>query len=96
MTSSEKEMKLQTRLFAIEHVLYNTLANVYLLCEFSREQIVSGHRATTEGRQHETIPGADPAQADMWLSEIERAVTLLQSHALQNWAEKRKKAGLPD
>ena len=93
---SEEEMKLEARLLALEHVLHNLLANFYLIGNFSRAQIEAGHSASAASLSRETLPGADPVQADMWLAEIRDAVTELQSSALQNWAEKRRKAGLPD
>jgi hypothetical protein len=87
---TEQEMKLRARLYAMEHVLTNTMAILYLLCGFTREQIVEGHQATFEGLSKETLPGADPAQADMWMDELQQAVASLQSQALQSWEEKRR------
>jgi hypothetical protein len=67
------------------------LAKAYLIAGFAGDQIGDAHRATAEGLRKETIDGADPAQADMWMSEIEEAVTSLLSAAFETWKDLQRK-----
>lgn len=93
---TESELKLQARLIAIEYVLGNAVANIYALAGLSKANIEQMHKDAKTLLSKETLPGADPAQADMWLSEIEEAVTKIQSASLEMWEDKARKAGLRD
>jgi hypothetical protein len=89
---TEQEMKLETRLIAIEHVLENLIATVYLMAGFSQQQIEVAHQKASTALSVDTLPGADPVQADMWMSEIEASVSKIQSAAYDFWKEKMERA----
>ena len=88
---TEHEMKLETRLIAIEHVLENLIATVYLMAGFSQQQIEVAHQKASAALSVETLSGADPAQADMWMSEIKISVSI-RSAAYDMWKEKMERA----
>jgi hypothetical protein len=75
----EKEIKLEARLTAIEHLLTNLYRITYQLAGFSSETIEAAHEQALKGLQVETFQGLDPALSDLWAAEIHDAISRLLS-----------------
>jgi len=89
---TEQEMKLEARLTAIEYVLANTVANIYGLARFTKDDISRVNKNAEFVLGRETLGGPDPAQSDMWMAEIESAVLKIQTAASEMWEDKVQKA----
>jgi hypothetical protein len=73
----EAAIKLETRLFAIEHLLANVFKIAYRLSGASEAEIQATHAKLRASLKTESIPGLDAASSDLWAAEIEEAVDAL-------------------
>jgi hypothetical protein len=71
---TEKEIKLEARLTAIEYMVANALAMLHHAFGSTPKQIIASHDQAKERLRTEAIPGLDPAQSDMFVAEIQTAV----------------------
>jgi hypothetical protein len=69
-----QELNLQARLAAIEYMLANLYRLVHGVAGSTPEQIQSNHEQARETLRRVTIPGADPAQSDEFVAEVQAAV----------------------
>jgi hypothetical protein len=82
---TEEAIKLKAQIFARGYLISDILSKFYISLGLSRDQIMQMHERAAKMLGAQTIPGADPVQADMWTSEIQTAVSHLQSEAVKMW-----------
>jgi hypothetical protein len=75
----EDEIKLETRLFAIEYLLVQLYCLTYKIGGVSNESMQTAHERTLAGLELQTFQGADPALGDLWAAELRDAVSRLLS-----------------
>ena len=67
---SESEMKLQARLAALEYLVIHTMKTIYDMQNLTTEQLDAFDKQASELVRLQTIEGADPVKADMFLDEM--------------------------
>ena len=72
-----ENLRLETRLAAIEYLLCDLWAKHYLRIGASYEQVVEAHGRAIDRLKTQTFPGIDPALSDLASSELEEAVCAL-------------------
>ncbi len=88
---TESELKLEARLLAIEYMIANAYTLLHRLFQSPPEAILKTHEKAREMLRLQTIPGADPAQADQMLGEVQAAVEdILTSIEEMTGAAKKK------
>lgn len=75
----EDQIKLETRLIAIEHLLINLYRLTYDIAAVSDAQMEAMHAHAIADLERETFQGADLALSDLWAAEIRDAVSRLLS-----------------
>jgi hypothetical protein len=71
---TEAEIKLETRLLAIEYMISNVYVLLHRVHGSTPAMVFEAHRRARERLRTDTIPGADPAQSDLWMAEIQENV----------------------
>ena len=65
---TEKELRLEARLTAIEQLLAKVTAGMFV--RFSREQFEQAMATYSETLERTTVPGMDPALADVFAAQF--------------------------
>jgi hypothetical protein len=84
----EDEIKLETRLIAVEYLLVQLYCLIYDAAGVSNASMETAHEGTLAGLELQTFQGADPALGDLWAAELRDAVSRL----LSDISEKRRAA----
>jgi hypothetical protein len=87
----EQDLKLETRISAIEYLLSDLWVKYYLWINVPYDRIIAAHENTVAKLKTETFPGMDPAIADLASSELEEAVhrlLLMQQEMLEGVKDK--------
>jgi hypothetical protein len=90
---TEQEMKLEARLLALEYLVGNLSVFLHRFNRSTPEQIWAIHDGAKQLLSQQTIPGADPAQADQMMDEIQIAVERVLS-SIESMAGAARKKGL--
>ncbi|MCA1371180.1 hypothetical protein I6F15_28020 [Bradyrhizobium sp. BRP14] len=88
---NEKELELEARLAAIEHVLRHTLARLHLLLGTPEEQLNAIERQMEGASVATTFPTVDPNQADKFAKQVQENVERLNAAARDIVAMRRSK-----
>jgi hypothetical protein len=93
--NTEDTIKNEVRLFALESIVCQNLATVYL--SMPREIFAAVQKQALDGAKKQPFPGLDPAYSDLISAEFEAALERLYSmiqHHLDT-ADKRRQKGNP-
>jgi hypothetical protein len=71
---TEAELKMEARLLAIEYLVGNLYVLMFRMNRKGLNDISAAHQILRQQMSRETIPGADPVQADQMLAEMQTAV----------------------
>jgi hypothetical protein len=74
MAISESEIKLDARLFAVEHMLGNLYVHFYKAIRVSDAEVAAAHEKLLESMRTDSLGLSDPALNDLWASELHDAV----------------------
>jgi hypothetical protein len=90
MRMTEREIKLEARLFAVEFLAAHVLSTVHVAFGTTDEQLDEMYASADEKLSSTSIPNMDPATADMFSAELQEAVQRLMRITRAMTTEKRK------
>jgi hypothetical protein len=88
---TEKELELETRLAAIEHVLGHTLARLHLFLGTPEEQLNAIEKQMEGAPVATTFPTGDRTHADKFAKQVQENVKRLNAAARELVAMRRSK-----
>jgi hypothetical protein len=74
---TEQELKLEARLSALEYMISHTLSRIHVLTGATNEQLDAMEDDARITLSATTLPGADPAMADMFAGELQECIERL-------------------